>query len=188
MNDNELHVLAAEHFSHQRYDEAFLIYENLAEKGYVPCQIHAGWMLFEGVGIPRDRSRGITFFRNAAERDDSKGMFYLARALALEGDTQGALCWYTKACNQNYSPAYFRLGVAYLRGIGVQPDRRLGISYLKKAAESGHVLAKRELALQYLSGKCGIRMIPKGMMDFLLVFISAYRAVSHDELSEQITG
>ena len=188
LNDYDLHVLAAEHFSKQRYEDAFSIYESLSEKGYVPCQVYAGWMLFEGVGITRDRTRGIVFLRQAAERQDSKGMFYLGRALALEGKLQEAMLWYKKAADQVYSPANFRLGLAYLNGSGTQPDRTLGISYLRKAAESGHVLAKRELALQYMSGKCGIDMIPKGLVSFVLVFVSAYRAVSRDQFAEELIG
>src|SRR5262249_14640529 len=143
MDDQQLHALGADHLSKQRYADAFAIYERLSEKGYSDCQVYAGWMLFEGIGVARNREKAFGHLRRAAQQADPKGMFYLGRALTAEGKHEEAFFWYQSAAVMAYVPAVYRLGLCYLDGLGIKPSRSLGISYLQRAADTGHILAKR---------------------------------------------
>ena len=115
-------------------------------------------------------------------------MFYLARAIALEGNNAEAFRWYSKAADQGYTPAFFRLGLAHLDGVGTPVNPGKGISALRQASDAGSVLATRELALRYVSGKFGFRMIPIGLWLYLGVFFSAYRALARDPFAEELIG
>jgi len=189
VDDRELHALAASYLSQKRYGDALSIYDQLSEKGYAACQIHAGWMLFEGIGVAKDRVRAFDHFRRAAEQGEPAGMFYLGRALTADGKHEEALTWYRRAAERHYKPALFRLGISYLDGLGIAPDHALGLSYLQDAAKAGHVLAKGQLAKRCLSGDMGVRMIPKGLLLLGEACVDAWRFASRrDEFAEELIG
>jgi len=189
VNDRELHVLAAEYVSQKRFRDALPIYEQLSEKGYAACQIFVGWMLFEGVGVGKNRARALEHFQRAADQGEPAGLFYLGRALTAEGKHNEALAWYRLAAEKQYSPALFRLGLSYLDGLGTAPDKPRGLSYLHRAAKAGHVLAKGQLAKSYLSGAMGLRMIPSGLFLLTQTCLDAWRFASRrDEFAEELIG
>ena len=175
MDDRELLVQAANHLSRGKHADAFSIYDQLSAKGYPTCQIYAGWMLFEGVGVGVDQTKAMKYFKAAAEQGEAAGMFYVGKALAINGRHEEAFSWYQRAAQQYYSPALFRVGVSYLHGIGVAPNKVLGYSCLEEAAGAGHVLARGQLAKGYLSGDRGLRMVPKGVRLLIQTAIDAWR-------------
>ena len=188
MDDQQLHALGADHLSKQRYADAFAIYDCLSDKGYCDCQVYAGWMLFEGIGVAKNHERAFGYLRRAAQQADPKGMFYLGRALTAEGKHEEAFFWYQNAAVKDYIPAVYRLGLCYIDGLGTKPNRSLGISYLQRAAHDGHILAKREIALRSLSGKFGVWMIPKGLWLFGKLLLAAGHTASQKGLGEEFIG
>ena len=189
VDDRELHVLAADYVSQKRFRDALPIYEQLSEKGYAACQIFVGWMLFEGVGVDKNRAKALEHFQRAAEQGEAAGLFYLGRALTAEGAHEEALTWYRLAAERRYMPALFRLGISYLDGLGTAPDEALGLSYLRDAAKAGHVLAEGQLAKRYLSGALGLRMIPAGLLLLVQTCLDAWRFASRrDEFAEELIG
>jgi TPR repeat protein len=188
VDDEQLHAQAADYISKQRHTDAFAIYERLSEKGYADCQVYAGWMLFEGIGVPRDRPRALQHLLRAAQQGIPKGMFYVGRALTAEGKHDEAFFWYQNAAVNGYNPAIYRLGLSYLDGLGTTANRSLGISYLQRAAQAGNILAKREIALRFLSGELGIRMIPKGAWLYVRALFETIRTASRKGLSEEFIG
>ena len=77
--------------------------------------------------------------------------------LYFEGDPDGeikqdyakAVEWYEKAAKQGHARAQFYLGSCYAEGTGVKQDARLGLEYIKKAAEQDNLEALRALAQVY---------------------------------------
>ena len=69
-------------------------------------------------------------------------MFYVGRALTAEGKHEEAFFWYQNATVKGYSPAIYRLGVSYLDGLGTPRNQSLGISYLERAAQDGHIFGE----------------------------------------------
>lgn len=57
-------------------------------------------------------------------------------------DLNKAAYWWNEAASQGYILAYNNLGLAYLRGLGVDEDKRKGIEYLKRGAEAGEDYAQ----------------------------------------------
>ncbi len=77
--------------------------------------------------------------------------------LYFEGDPDGeikqdyakAVEWYEKAAKQGHARAQFYLGSCYAEGTGVKQDARLGLEYIKKAAEQDDLEALQTLAKAY---------------------------------------
>lgn len=149
-----------------RFGEAFAIYEELARAGDTPCQIYAGWMLYEGHGVPQDKERALSWFERAATLGSREGAFYCGRAAFGRSDYAMGLRWFHQAAAQEYGPALLWLGLAHMRGLGVTGDRAKGIRYLERAADTGNFFARRELALMMIRGEFGIVKILVGLAMF----------------------
>ncbi|MEZ5583511.1 MAG: SEL1-like repeat protein [Candidatus Competibacteraceae bacterium] len=52
-----------------------------------------------------------------------------------------------KATESGNKDALFDLGMAYFEGVGVEPDVKQALAWLKKADEAGHRRAAREAKL-----------------------------------------
>lgn len=188
-SDADLHSLAARKFSEQRFADALEIYEALSERGYVQCQVYAGWMLFEGIGVMQQRERALVHLRNAASSNKPIAMFYLGRALTILEQHEEAIDWYRKAASQDYPPAVFRVGVSHLLGQGTLRDASKAKQCFLQAAKAGHILAKGQLARLYLTGKAGLLMIPVGaFLSLRLIFETWKVATTDKEFIEELVG
>jgi hypothetical protein len=95
---------------------------------------------------------------------DPDEQFQLGQALVLGLDTKGrqhraagkpaeGLVWLRKAAEQGHARAQTSLGVAYLKGRGVEQDYDVGLEWLDRAAVQGSGKAMLELGLLYRDGK-----------------------------------
>ncbi len=97
---------------------------------------HYGW------GTERDFEEAATWYRRVALAGDAQGEFFLGVLAYDQEDFTQALEWYQRSAAQGYAPALFRLVLAIGKGRGVPADHQRGLSYLKQAAEKGHVYAE----------------------------------------------
>lgn len=70
-------------------------------------------------------------------------MYFFGRGVGL--DYRTALIWYTKAADQQFADAQFRLGYMYEKGLGVTPDEKAALDLYKKAASNGSVDAQKAM-------------------------------------------
>lgn len=95
---------------------------------------------------------------------DPEEQFQLGLALTLGQDTRGrqhreaqnpveGLVWLRKAAAQGHPRAQANLGVAYLKGRGVERDYDLALEWLDRAAVQGSGKAMLELGLLYRDGR-----------------------------------
>lgn len=68
-------------------------------------------------------------------------------------DYRQATVWFRAAADQGVAEAQFRLGLAYIGGIGVPQDYRQATDWLRKAADQGVADAQYQLGLAYINGK-----------------------------------
>lgn len=148
----------------KRYEEAFEAYRVLANAGDPQCQVFLGWMHHEGVGTARNVDEARTWFEKAAKLGSKEGAFFCGRAAASLGRHGEAVSWFRKAASQDYGPALLWLGLAHLRGHGVEQDLPKAVAFLERSAKTGNYLAQRELALLMIRGGLGIASIPLGMV------------------------
>ena len=164
VRDETLYQNAKKLLGSKRYEEAFDAYRNLANAGDPQCQVFLGWMYHEGLGTSRDVDVARAWFEKAALLGSKEGAFYCGRSVAVLGQHEEAVRWYRKAVSQEYGPALLWLGLAYVRGHGVEKDFARGVSLLERSAKTGNYFAKRELALLMIFGRFGISSVPIGMI------------------------
>ncbi|MHB8254437.1 MAG: SEL1-like repeat protein [Acidiferrobacter sp.] len=62
-----------------------------------------------------------------------------------------------------HAPSLYHLGFLYWRGLGVEKQPEKARAFFEQATSLGHLLARRNLGIQLLSGRFGLRLIPKGL-------------------------
>jgi hypothetical protein len=97
-----------------------------AAQGSATAQGFLGVIYEEGIGVRRDPSEAIRWFRKAADQGDATAQKYLGdiyrQGSAVRTDLREAMKWYRKAAEQGDGTAQVALGMIYERGMGVQPD------------------------------------------------------------------
>ncbi|HVV69129.1 MAG TPA: U-box domain-containing protein [Gammaproteobacteria bacterium] len=63
-----------------------------------------------------------------------------------------AWSYFKQAAQQSFTPAYYEIGMCYLKGTGTHQDIHGAIQFLQSAAEKGHILAILQLAEIYENG------------------------------------
>lgn len=96
-------------------------------------------------------SMDITTLTNQAASGNHHAQFFLAKRLqkgeGVAKDPSRAAYWYTRAAEQNASPAQLNLGLMYLRGEGVPANSQEARKWLEKAAHLGDNRASYALAV-----------------------------------------
>ena len=168
-------------YSDGKYLQACTLYERLAEEGNYGCSRRLGWMYFLGEGVDRNLEKATRFFRKAADYDDLESIFCLGKvAFSLKKYDQ-AIEYYSIANDKGFVAATYRLGWMYLN-IKQCFDKNLGVSYLKKATDNGHVRALRDLSvLQIRSPR-----IIFGLINYIRFIIRLIKVAAKDTQDERL--
>jgi TPR repeat protein len=156
--------IASELFENERYEEAFEKYRVLAEKGLVAAQLLLGWMYHAGKGVHQNLEEAEKWYQKAAVTDSPEGQFYLATLHRTKRQYQQAIEWFEKSASQGYSPAIYLLGKLYYIGDGVAINKEKAFEYFERAAQDGHLFARRNIAYDMIKGHRGISRIPFGIL------------------------
>lgn len=62
------------------HNEAAALYRSLVDRGYFAALTNYGWMLNNGLGVPKDQKAAVHFYLLAAQQGDNFGMFNTAMA------------------------------------------------------------------------------------------------------------
>ncbi len=179
---------AAKFFAQKRYVEALVLYEQLAEQDHPNCQVFVGWMYHEGLGTKKDDDKALRWFEKAARSGSEKGMFYYGKLLTMKGELKKSFAEYQKSAAMGYAPALYRLGIIYAKGVGVDKNLTLADDYFLKAAARGHIFAKREIALRYLTGSHGLLGRLEGVGLFTQLLIDGIRSILKNKYSDELKG
>lgn len=186
MNDDaELSARGAAAYAAKDYVAAFSLYKQLADAGHVSCQIFLAWMLHNGLGVEADNQEALRWLTIAADSESTDAMYYCGRLHAALGDYKASVPWFIKSAERGYAPALYRLGLAYLRGLGVHVDRNVAAGHLEAAAERGHIFACRELALDRVrNGKNIYERLSGGILFMKAVYLGLRIARSNPYAAE----
>lgn len=114
-------------------------------EGDVTSQVDMARALFNGYGVEQDVPRAIALMRDSAQGRNVDAMLFLGEwytsAKNPQPNPKESTYWYQCAAQQHSTEGYMRLGMNYLRGIGVPENRTAGCYWLERAAEKGHVEA-----------------------------------------------
>lgn len=139
------------------YEAAFRELEPEAKRGNAEAQYHLGVMYDTGQGVPKNASKAVHWYLNAAELGHAQAQ-YNAAVMYNEGRGTAqnpalALQWLGKAAQQGLADAQFSLGVMYANGSAVTQDYPQAAQWYRKAAQQGDADAQYNLALLYGTGK-----------------------------------
>lgn len=132
--------------------------DRAAKQGHPDAINGLGTSYFFGIGVKKDKKRGLELLIEAEKKGSKKAIRNLAGIYYQEGDYKKAFEWATKALefgesNDKKADATNLLAILYLYGNGVKMDRNKAIELLKKACELGSNEALGNLASAYLLQK-----------------------------------
>ena len=124
-----------------------------------------GLCYFDGKGIKKDIPKALEFFEKSSLPEgfyraglicESRGRNFAKRGKKYRERSQDnfrkAFDHFKNAANKGNAKAYYRLGMCYLSGQGVEASSELAAKNFNEAAERGDAEACYQLALCYLSG------------------------------------
>ncbi len=130
-----------------RWSELDLKYAR--EQGRVDCQLRVAKCYYKGVGVKKDLSAAIYWYRKAAEQGNAEAQLFIgSRYSKGEGVKQSdakAVWWWRKAAAKNNVTALYNMGWAYKGGRGVTPNYAEALKWWKKAAKRNFKPAQDKL-------------------------------------------
>lgn len=152
-------VAAADPAAAQRlYAAAAVNYQELAETGDGNAQNRLGQMLVDGLGVPKDVTRGVWLLERAAEQGNSPAQARLGQLFeqgeeGLPADPARAAHYYQMAIDAGYTSALYKLASLYASGEGVPADGRRAAELYQQAAATGQTRAYGKLGDLYAGGE-----------------------------------
>ncbi|HJU04833.1 MAG TPA: tetratricopeptide repeat protein [Nitrospiraceae bacterium] len=168
-----------------KYAEAFPKYLTLSEQGDVQSQIIVGQMYEEGLGVQQNLGQARHWYEAAADRNSLEAQHRLGYLFYQANDWTNAFTWYQRAASRDYLPALWRLAWLYKQGKGVAVDQNKAYSLLERAAKSGHIFSKRDLAIMLLKGRQGFLRILKGIGLLGQCILDSIRILSRSSSDER---
>ena len=140
-------------YKEEKYEEAFALYEKLAEHGNPSAQKALGTMYAKGESVEQDYSKAFELYEKAAEQGMAEAQYNLGymydNGFGVEKDYGKAFEWYQKAAEQGHSDALYNLGCMYDKGLGVEQDYEKAFEWYQKAADQGYAIAQLNLGVMY---------------------------------------
>ena len=94
----------------------------------------------------------------AAQTDDVTQAVCVLKGMETDGDKARAISTLVSAATRDTSAmAMNALGIAYMKGIGVDADSTQATLWLERAGEAGYHDAYHNLGMMYKDGQCGLR-------------------------------
>ncbi|MFB2539561.1 MULTISPECIES: tetratricopeptide repeat protein [unclassified Acinetobacter] len=167
-----------------------------AQQGFSPAQYSLGQCWSQGLGVEQNVQEAVAWFERAARQGNVDAMFSLAMHLPMEheahlpwldaaaqaGHPKALLCrglyeqqqqrpqqameWFNHAKERGDVRADFMLGMAYLKGEGVETDSKRAVELLNQAGEKGDVDGYFALYEAYRDG-VGVRKNKKSLARYL---------------------
>lgn len=135
----------------KQYAEALPILNQIANEGSAWAHEHLGYMYWHGLGVARDFDQFLRHYEAAYGGGNLDLAYYIAAQHWRAGRPDVALVWWRKETKHPVSPTYWQYRVLKKHPhLAAYPGERDEL--LKRAADSGHMLAKRDIAFRMIRG------------------------------------
>ena len=155
----------------------------LTELGDAGAEFCMGVVYMED-GDFHDLHEARRWFAKADEKGHPKGPYYLGLCAALEKDYASAMRFYEKSAKAGYHVAMARIGLHYLRGVGVEQSSEKAFSSFMDAKNSGNIAAHVKVARMLILGHKGVLGIPSGFLEYGKVIYRTVRYIFSTEWQE----
>ncbi|MBP3210859.1 MAG: SEL1-like repeat protein [Oscillospiraceae bacterium] len=135
---------------------AFLFFQAAAELGNTEALNTMGIFYTYGFVVEKDPEKALAMFCSSYENGSDQALLSIEEyAYAYySGNTEGvdtnfntAFLYYQTLADYGNTRGMYNLGLLYIYGLGVSPDREKGVDWISKAAESGDELAQAMLTV-----------------------------------------
>lgn len=161
------------------YPEAVKWYRAAAKQQHVRAMMELGKILNEGRGgTKRQPDEAKHFLSLAAESGNAEAMEYLrdmVRNTSTTFTNAASITDFNAKVNDaaaGHIPSQYEVGMAYLKGIGVDADMKLAAKWLRRAAMNDHAEAQYKLSQLYRDG-VGIKKNRRRALEWLKIAASA---------------
>lgn len=140
------------------YEEAIELNNQAIELDYLGAYHNLGNHYKKGNGVKRDLDKALELFLYAGERGHpedayNSGNIFRSGTETKKPDLKLALKWFERAADQNYPSAFDKLGLAYLKGQGVELNSEKATEYFESGAQLGDASAMTNLGTLYRKGE-----------------------------------
>lgn len=152
---------------HEEKNEKFIEWIIKAAKlGNTDAEYMYGFMLSDGIGVPKNEEEGFNYTLKAAKKGHPHAQttigdeYYLGTR--VKKDDQEALRWYQLAAEQNDPAALNNIGSFYLNGRGgLKKDEQKSMHCFVRAAYLNSPLAQNTIAINYGNGQGVEKNLPE---------------------------
>ena len=156
----------------------------LAEDGSSTAWMYLGWMHEHAAGTREDFSKAEECYKKAISIGDSGAKFLLARMMWGLNRYKDAFVYFLAAADEGHLSSTYWTGRCYLKGYGVEKDMHMAELYLKRAADQGHLYARRDYSRGRMRGAFGKREFVRGLVGWISVPFAMFKAMKADRNSE----
>lgn len=156
----------------KNFTPAAAVFSKLAKKNNPTGIYYTGYLLFKGMGVDQDKSKGLAYLMKAAELNMPNANYNVGKAY-LEGDGVGkdaakAVKYLEKAAVEKFIPdAKWLLGNCYLDGEGVKQDYANAAKWLAEVADHKNY-ADRVKGLMEEKRLANYQTYLKGLKDYYI--------------------
>lgn len=142
----ETELLAFEAIENKDYCKAFNLLEPQLEVGSEYTLTALGWLYQTGRGGITDKDLARSLYRRAAEIGCVDAYYRIGRLELEQGNDEVARAAFAHGATADHFPSMTKLGEMMVEGKGGAIDFDQGMSFLKLAADQGHIMARMALA------------------------------------------
>jgi TPR repeat protein len=140
-------------------EKAIALFQRAADKGNPEGEYLMGTAYLGGLGVPKDESRALSWFKRAAKHGNVPAQFWTGEMIAkgrggATADWKAALPYFKKAADGGSADGYFEMGFMYSDGLGglEQNDEKAAYCY-RQSVQLGSQMAQYNLRLLINDGK-----------------------------------
>jgi TPR repeat protein len=167
----------------KRFQEAIGLFEGIANEKSIDSSealYCLGIIYHSGTAVPQDLAKAKDYYLAAERLGHAMASYRLGGMYLSIGDLSRAYGIYCSVAHTVPSAAYKAYRLLKIDR-GLDEDSGAGEKYLQSAAQQGHVLAERVIALRHISGSEGLRNIPYGFKLFTENVRNIFRVVNAGE-------
>ncbi len=126
----------------QDYVQACKWFTLSAEKGYAIAQYYLGHMYYNGNGVPIDEKEALRWFKLSVDRECNEARVILGDIYCTYGDFDSyeeAYRLYSDAMNDEYGPAFYKLGMMNYSGRGRPPNPTAALKLFRLGAQRNDI-------------------------------------------------
>jgi TPR repeat protein len=168
---------AYEMYNQKRYAEALPLFNRLASDGSAWAQECLGYMYWDGIGVARDFDQSLRHYEAAYDGGKPDLAYNIAGLHLRAGRPDVALVWWRKDTKRPISSTYWQYRVLREHPhLAANPGESGEL--LRRAADLGHLIAKRDIAVRMIKGDAALGGRWQGVRAWLRLFPAAVRIVS----------